>query len=212
MQDNRLFAKSDDATIALNRITEQFLRSSEKLRAVLRSFEQFLSSTFSDQQGAQFMPNCKFLRQDGRACEARAMAGSDFCFFHDPAAVKPRRDAQQRGGRKKLRVPALDSVPTRDFDLSDPKDITKLLAYAVNRIVRGEIDPKCAYALGYLADCSLRAFNAGTLAERLTHLEGLQQVESNLSTNNIGYPEPLDITFEEADDPGQKEQRDSDRT
>jgi hypothetical protein len=61
--------------------------------------------------------------------------------------------------------------PPDDFDFSDPKQIKELLSYAANRVVRGELDPKCAYALSSLADSAIRADAAITAAERLERLQ-----------------------------------------
>lgn len=37
---------------------------------------------------------CKARKQDGSKCEASALAGSEFCFFHDPSRSADRRAAQ----------------------------------------------------------------------------------------------------------------------
>jgi hypothetical protein len=70
------------------------------------------------------------------------------------------------------------SSPHCDFDLSQPSEIAKLLTYAANRVVRGELDAKAAYALGYLSDCAIRARSAGVLSDRIDHLERLQRAEA----------------------------------
>lgn len=42
---------------------------------------------------------CQAITQDGTPCQAYAVAGSDYCFHHDPDRAVERRDARSRGGR-----------------------------------------------------------------------------------------------------------------
>lgn len=125
------------------------------------------------------MPTCKALTSGGQPCQSQARLNMELCFFHDPESQQQRRTAQQKGGSKGLRLLPMANPPG-DFDLSDPQQISKLLSHVSNRVVRGELDPKCAYALGYLADCALRAHNAVAVTERIERLERLQEAERDL--------------------------------
>ena len=142
------------------------------------------------------MANCQALKSDGRACKAHTVAGSRFCFFHNPNATESRREAQRKGGSKGTRLQVISSA-ARDFDLSNPKGVAELLAYAANRVVRGELDSKSAYALGYLADCALRAHNAGTVTERLDWLELLQKAEDRTP---LHQDDAFESRFDEEED------------
>ena len=110
------------------------------------------------------------------------------------------RNLSSRGARPSARAAVGDSKcnpcpnPPSDFDLRDPQQISKLLGYTANRVVRGELDPKCAYALGYLADCALRAHNAGAVTERFERLERLQEAEKEIPVD------PPPDFFEDEDD------------
>ena len=42
--------------------------------------------------------SCKTRRSDGQPCHAPALAGTDYCFWHDPHRRAARRDAARRGG------------------------------------------------------------------------------------------------------------------
>ena len=55
-----------------------------------------------------------------------------------------------------------------------------LLADSINRLRRGELDPKVANAVGYLASVLLRALEQGPIEERLA------QVEAVLAKNGAG--------------------------
>jgi hypothetical protein len=125
------------------------------------------------------MRTCKGRTHDGRQCRASIRHGSDFCFFHDPKSANARRDAQGRGGSKQARLHVLPR-PHPDFDLSSPDSITQVLEYAANCLVRGELDSRSAYTLGFLADCALRAHKIGSLSERLDETERLIRAESEI--------------------------------
>ena len=138
------------------------------------------------------MTTCKGISGLGEPCKARPLTESDYCFFHDPASQHDRQEAQRKGGSKSSRLHVLSSPPS-DFDLSNPHEIAKLLTYTANRVLRGELDPKTAYALGYLGDCALRARNAGAIAERLDRLEELQRAEYHMPADDR---ENFDTWFE----------------
>lgn len=123
------------------------------------------------------MPACKVTKIDGQRCKARAQTGSAFCFFHDPDSRERRLAAQSQGGSKPAPFQVTSNPP--DFDLEDPSDIAKLVSYAVNRLLRGELDAKAAHTVGYLADCALRVHSAGALSNRVERLERLQNAEQS---------------------------------
>lgn len=129
-------------------------------------------------------------------CQAEARRDSDYCFFHDPESKQARRQAQSRGGSKKPTLRPL-SPPPSDFSLAGPKDILKFVEYTANRIIHGELDPKTAYALGYLADCALRAYNGGPLAERLDRIEQLLKAECDIP---VGRSEYMGVEFRDTPD------------
>ena len=53
------------------------------------------------------------------------------------------------------------------------KDISALLGDSINRLRRGELDPKVANAVGYLSSVLLRALEQGPVEERLARLEAV---------------------------------------
>jgi hypothetical protein len=136
------------------------------------------------------MPNCQAKKDNRQPCKARAQAGSKFCFFHDPNARDQRREAQSKGGGKRTHSVVFYPPPS-DFDLSDPHGVANALTWVANRVIRGELDSRTATAVGYLGDCALRAYNAGSIADRLEALERLQKAEPNWS------PAPVDFEEEE---------------
>jgi len=112
---------------------------------------------------------CQNVKSDRGRCRARPVSGSPFCFFHDPAKGQEREAAQRAGGlRNKLAV--LPST-TPDAVLVTGKDVVQLLGKAINQVLRGEIDPKVANAVGYLGGLLMKAIHETELEVRLAALE-----------------------------------------
>ena len=112
---------------------------------------------------------CTQLKLDGARCGAKALLGSSFCFFHDPAAVQARAAASKRGGEHNRT--AVVSAGTPDFPLNSATDAAALLVQTINQVLRGRINPRIANAVGYLLTVQLKALEAGKTEERLTALE-----------------------------------------
>jgi hypothetical protein len=128
---------------------------------------------------------CEHTKGDGRPCRANARAGSRFCFFHDPAAAEQRAAARRRGGQARSRRAAVLPPGTQDLPLSQVGDVGVLLALTINQTRRGELDPKVANAVGYLASVQLKALSESDLARKVDQLqEMVERVERDHSGNS----------------------------
>jgi len=114
---------------------------------------------------------CRASKPDGSSCRADALPESDFCFFHDPSKADERRKAQSFGGRQN-RMKTLEAT-TPDVEIEDTRDVVRLIAETINQVRRGQIDPRVANAVGYLANVLIRAVEQGELERRLVDLEAL---------------------------------------
>lgn len=114
---------------------------------------------------------CRWVKADGTPCQANALLGSDYCFFHDPDKAGEREAAQRAGGR----VGKVAALPpdTPDASLSSMADVVTFLGRTINQVRRGELDPKVANAVGYLAATLLRALEQGDIEKRLAELEAV---------------------------------------
>jgi hypothetical protein len=54
---------------------------------------------------------CSATKPDQSKCQAPALPGSEFCFFHDPSKAEKRREAQAQGGRQNRMKTLEDSAP-----------------------------------------------------------------------------------------------------
>lgn len=86
---------------------------------------------------------CKAIKPDGERCRGFASGGGDFCFFHDPARAKVRKEAQAFGGRRGRRRPGLPDGPaTKEIpQLEHLRDPLKLADMVTIRRPDGSVGP-----------------------------------------------------------------------
>ena len=114
---------------------------------------------------------CEKTKRNGQKCQAMAMEASRYCFFHSDSADtrKARKEAQQRGGRStEVAVLPPDAA---DVQLESAKDIAILLAQTINQARKGQIAPKIAGTIGYLASSLMKVLETSDTEERLAKVE-----------------------------------------
>lgn len=107
---------------------------------------------------------CQSLKPDGGTCHAPRIAGSDFCFFHDPERSAEREAAQRSGGLRNRMAVLSSTAP--DACLQDTQDLVTLLSVTINQVRRGEVDPKVANAVGYLGGLLMKAIHEAEIEKR----------------------------------------------
>jgi predicted RNA-binding protein with EMAP domain len=112
---------------------------------------------------------CQWVKLDGGKCQVRKIAGSSYCFFHDPEKTAEREAAQRTEALKNQVAVLPSSAP--DARLLDARDVVKLIAETINHVRRGEVDPKVANSVGYLAGRLMKALHASEIEKRLAALE-----------------------------------------
>jgi hypothetical protein len=113
--------------------------------------------------------HCHAIKSDGESCRAKAKVGSSSCYFHDSESVDERIAASRRGGEKNRAATLPPGTP--DFPLASATDASVLIGRTINQLLRGEIDPKIANAVGYLVTVKIKAMDAGMLERRVAALE-----------------------------------------
>jgi hypothetical protein len=116
---------------------------------------------------------CQEVNRNGQGCEANAMTNSKFCFFHDPSKAKERAAARRAGGVQRSRRVAVLPPDTPDRPLRSSSELLELLRDMMNKILRGELDPKIGYSVGYLATIQARVLAQSEMEERLAALEAI---------------------------------------
>ena len=124
---------------------------------------------------------CRANTKTGNQCKAATLPKSDFCFFHDPDKAGKRREAQSTGGRQG-KIQALPSYAPA-VDVASCQDVVRLISETINQVRTGQVDPRIANAVGYLANVIIKALEQGELEDRLTDLETAIKSRRNEQTD-----------------------------
>jgi hypothetical protein len=113
---------------------------------------------------------CQATTQDGTSCQAYAVAGSDYCFHHDPARAAERRQARSKGGRARHGRHIGPVGQAEPVALDTMVDVATLLERAINETLQLENSIQRARTLGYLANLYIKALRATPFAQRRTRI------------------------------------------
>ena len=118
---------------------------------------------------------CEFIKPDGQKCEANAVKGSEFCYFHNPAVSdEEKREAQSNGGKgKALTLPE----PLPELALTTPDHAVLLIADTISRVRAGTLDIRIANCIGFLSDKLLKAFEISKLNSRVEVIEQVIRIQ-----------------------------------
>ena len=114
---------------------------------------------------------CQARKKNGQKCQADTQKGSPFCVFHDPARVADGKRVRRVGGLNRSRPAAVLPMNTQDVPLSNTQEVSALIGESINQLRRGQLDPRVANAIGYLANILLGALQQGPLEDRLARIE-----------------------------------------
>jgi hypothetical protein len=118
-------------------------------------------------------PKCKEITKKGVRC--KITAGQDgYCSFHSPARTEAQQEARKKGGATPpTKILTLDG----NIKLDTVAKVDELIDKVIDELMKttptrgGAFNLKKGRTIGYLAGIKLRAFEAGTIEERLTALE-----------------------------------------
>jgi len=119
------------------------------------------------------MAKCRFRKKNGSRCGANAQPANNLCVFHDPARAVDGLRARRAGGMNRSYPATVLPSDTPDHPLTNMREVSNLLAESINQLRRGQLDPRIANALGYLAGTLLNALQKGELEERLSKIEAM---------------------------------------
>jgi hypothetical protein len=111
---------------------------------------------------------CQAITQEGTPCQAYALAGSDYCFHHDPARAAERRQARSKGGRARHGRHIGPVGQAEPVVLDTMADVATLLERAINETLQLENSIQRARTLGYLANLYVKALKMTPFSQRRT--------------------------------------------
>ena len=124
------------------------------------------------------MAKCRATRKDGKPCRADAVAGSDYCSFHDPKKADAFHNGRVKGGEagKLATLSAVSPWRGTEGEVAvlksvEPAELVNLLCDTIDNVLTGAIDPKVANAVGYLAGVIVKIQEQEALVERLSAIE-----------------------------------------
>lgn len=91
--------------------------------------------------------NCKFIKKDNKKCNAKAIKGEGFCFFHSEKHMDERKNAAIRGGQSLKK----NHGSTEEIKLDTDEDLVNLLVSTINDIRQNNISPKAGSTICYIA-------------------------------------------------------------
>jgi hypothetical protein len=108
--------------------------------------------------------HCRYIKPDGRRCQARPLTTGVHCFFHASTAAQDRRLAQQRGGRNRRAVLPLHTPRPA---LATFKDLRAFLGETLHQVRTGQLDYRVARVMASLCSVLFRALTMSEL-ERIS--------------------------------------------
>lgn len=116
---------------------------------------------------------CQHVRRDGERCKANSMRNSPFCFFHDPSKANHRAAARRAGGIERSRRAAVLPPGAPERPLQSSGELADLLRDMINWTLRGELDFKISYSVGYLLNIYTKVLEQHQIERRLAALEAI---------------------------------------
>ena len=119
---------------------------------------------------------CKATTQSGEPCQAPAMAGSDFCFAHDPTKTEQAEAARRAGGVQRARQmdQAMHGAPSPTpawWPLETAAHARAGLAHVVQETLSGRLAARDCNAASGALSALVGALRATDLEQRLELLE-----------------------------------------
>ena len=75
---------------------------------------------------------------------------------------------------------------TPDHSLGNTTDVSAFLSDSINRLRRGQLDPRVANAMGYLTSVLLRSLEQGPIEERLAKIEATLAANAHQGSGGKG--------------------------
>jgi len=113
---------------------------------------------------------CKATRKDGSPCGALCVTGSDYCFMHDPALAKERKEARSKGGRAR-HGRQLGKTAGGYIEINELGDVVGVLEHELNEVLQLDRSISRARAVGYLASVLASVYKDTEIETRIAALE-----------------------------------------
>lgn len=112
---------------------------------------------------------CSYIKDGGEQCNGNATTESVYCYWHNPDVPETEKQlARTKGGQNKIIAIGTPLTPIR---IKSGRDVTVLLEQTINDVRAGDMDPRIANTIGYLAGHLIKAIEVGDTEKRITAIE-----------------------------------------
>lgn len=118
---------------------------------------------------------CEAITASGTQCRAAAMAGSKYCFMHDPAQAAARAAARSRGGKARHGRKLAGNGPA--VTLATVGDVVSVLEDELSSLLTLEVSVSRARAVAYLGSVAARALEVSVFEPLLAEIEAAKERE-----------------------------------
>lgn len=117
--------------------------------------------------------HCKAIKNNGQACQSFTVAGSEYCFSHDPDLREKRQKARRAGGKARhgRRITWSDDDLRANVSIRSVGDVLALLERATMDELSLENSHSRNRTIASLAAAALKALEVGELEQRIVALE-----------------------------------------
>jgi hypothetical protein len=113
---------------------------------------------------------CSAIAKSGSRCTTPVVAGSTFCWMHDPGSAELRREAARKGGRNRsAKARAAAKIP----DALPPDQLAGLLSLLFTQVMSGRTEPRIGTACATIARTMLEIRQQTELEVRIEELEAM---------------------------------------
>ena len=121
---------------------------------------------------------CKAKTRGGKPCGMRPLAGSRYCYNHDPAMGAKRAQSRKKGGANR-RISHHGDSTIIPHEVKTLNDANQILEYVLAEVVPMENSIARARVLLSLYDSFIKSFEIGELEQRIQALEQYRRSPGN---------------------------------
>jgi hypothetical protein len=117
---------------------------------------------------------CLAIAKSGVRCKTSVVAGSQYCYLHDPAMAERRREGARRGGANRSnKARALKHIPASFTG----EELAGWLSLLFTQVIEGQVEPRIGTAAATIARTLMDVKTSTDLEQRLSQLEGRAGIE-----------------------------------
>ena len=111
--------------------------------------------------------NCKFIKSDGKQCQAFAIKGSEYCLPHSKHVLKLESSMNSTNSTNSTNL----TNSTNSINIKSIDDLPDFLINTISNVHDGLLQARIGSVIGYLTSVLLRSYELSDLQKRIIRLE-----------------------------------------